>query len=149
MLSYGSEKRKPSLNLLRMLLELGFSFTGLYEGGAWKVRVELPDAYPYKSPSIGFVNRIYHPNIDEMYAFTFPTNCSRQHSKTWLVSVSTGPVYWTETWANLIESTQSLLGHLCLLNSISLLSHFGKSSLRTLVQMINMLALIMIIVKFV
>ena len=39
--------------------------SSLYEAGLFNVHIELPVDYPYKSPSVGFETRIFHPNIDE------------------------------------------------------------------------------------
>ncbi|KAK4580043.1 ubiquitin-conjugating enzyme E2 H [Recurvomyces mirabilis] len=65
-----SPKRRIETDVMKMMMS-DYEVTLVndntpFEGGLWKIHVELPDQYPYKSPSIGFVNRIFHPNIDEL-----------------------------------------------------------------------------------
>ena len=32
--------------------------------GRWRINIHLTDEYPFKSPSVAFIDKIYHPNVE-------------------------------------------------------------------------------------
>ncbi|XP_047306701.1 AT-rich interactive domain-containing protein 2-like [Impatiens glandulifera] len=50
--------------MTELLVEFHGPKESLYEGGVWRISLELPFDYPYRPPSVIFLNQIYHPNID-------------------------------------------------------------------------------------
>jgi len=75
-------------NLVYLLLKgpSGSDYDNLY----WKIKIIIPINYPYIPPSISFITKIYHPNIDLVTGEV----CLDEISKDWT------PVY---TLSNIFE----------------------------------------------
>jgi ubiquitin-conjugating enzyme E2 H len=61
-------KANPSTKIIKTNEELSFKIKGpadtYYKDYMFEVYIFLPKNYPFKSPSIAFKTKIYHPNID-------------------------------------------------------------------------------------
>ncbi|KAM7339246.1 ubiquitin-conjugating enzyme E2 L3-like [Alexandromys fortis] len=47
-----------------------------YDKGAFRIEINFPAEYPFKSPKITFKTKIYHPNIDEKGQVCLPVICA-------------------------------------------------------------------------
>ena len=34
-----------------------------YDGGIFKLKIEIPEEYPSKAPKVNFLTKVFHPNI--------------------------------------------------------------------------------------
>merc|ERR1719391_748627 len=34
-----------------------------YEGGSWKIDIEIPKNYPFEPPKMKFLTKVWHPNV--------------------------------------------------------------------------------------
>lgn len=66
-------------NVQTFIVQMQAPKDSAYEGYKYGVRFTIPDKFPFKSPSVGFVQRIYHPNVDEMSG----SICLDSLNKTW------------------------------------------------------------------
>ena len=55
-----------------------------YEGYEYDILFTISEQFPFKSPSVGFRQRIYHPNVDEMSG----SICLDSLNKTWSPAMS-------------------------------------------------------------
>lgn len=53
-----------------------------YAGGTYEIAIEIPDAYPFKSPKMRFQTKIWHPNVSSQTVRNppppLPTNANIQ-----------------------------------------------------------------------
>lgn len=52
-------------NIFKWAATLKGPSTSAYAGGTFKLDITFPTEYPFKSPQVKFITRIYHPNVTE------------------------------------------------------------------------------------
>lgn len=62
---YSEKGEGEDLNLSSFLVDFTGPKDTPYENTCWTLRFTIPTDFPFKSPSVGFLQKIFHPNVDE------------------------------------------------------------------------------------